>query len=127
MEEPVKKPTCWKPTKAEIKLVEVMVNPANRYDTAKEWCKKAGVGRDVYYVAFKKPEFCEYYTKASMGIVRRSVAPVLNAFEKEAVRGSYQHGKLLLELQGIYTENTTVTEESYGDRLRRIRARLSAK
>jgi len=39
-----------------------------------------------------------------MDIVKQAVAPVLNSFVREALRGSYQHGKLILDMAGLVTE-----------------------
>lgn len=39
-----------------------------------------------------------------MDIVRQAVAPVLNAFVREALRGSFKHGKLILDMAGLVTE-----------------------
>ena len=35
-------------------------------------------------------------------LISQSVMPVINAFIKEAKRGSFQHGKALLEMTEIY-------------------------
>ena len=124
MEKSKEKAICWTPTKAEIKLLDVLIDPNNRFLTVDEMCKKAKVCRDIHYRAFKKPEFCEYYNKLSHTILARSVAPIYNSMAREAVRGSHPHQKTCLEMLGLYTEKLEVNEESYGDRIKRIRARL---
>jgi len=92
-------------------------------------CKLAKCTRPVYYDAFAKPEFVEIYKQGSVDLVKQSVGSILNTFIREAQRGSFQHGKVLLEMAGVYTEksdlkfkadaNTEITikigGEDYGD------------
>lgn len=96
--------TGYEPTEKEKNLLEVLLNPENRMKSITDVCKLAKCSRPAYYDAFKKPGFVAIYEQASLNIVKQSIAPVLNAFVREAQRGSYQHGKALLEMAGIYTE-----------------------
>lgn len=95
-------------TKAEQNLLEVMLNPENRMKSVTEICKLAKIERVTYYRAFQKPEFVEIYNKRSVDLVKQSVASVLNTFVREAQRGSFQHGKIILEMAGVYTEKSDV-------------------
>ena len=67
-------------------------------------CKAAKCTRNIYYTAFAKPEFVEIYKELSESIVKQSIAPVINAFVREAKRGSFNHGKVLLEMAGLYNK-----------------------
>lgn len=67
-------------------------------------CKAAKCSRDVYYKAFTKTEFVELYKELSESLVKQSIAPVINAFIREAQRGSFNHGKVLLEMAGLYNK-----------------------
>jgi len=96
--------TEYEPTEKEKNILEVLMNPENRMKSITDICKLAKCTRPVYYEAFKKLGFVELYQRMSMDIVKQSIAPVLNAFVREAQRGSYQHGKALLEMAGIYTD-----------------------
>ncbi len=102
--ETVQNPTNYSPTEKEQNLLEVLINPENRMKSITDICKIAKCARTTYYEAFAKPEFVAIYQQMSMDIVKQSIAPVLNAFVREAQRGSFQHGKALLEMAGIYTE-----------------------
>jgi hypothetical protein len=104
-------PTAYQPTTAEQKLLEVLLNPEYRQLNKTEICQQAGVSRQTYYDAFKKPEFVAYYEAQSRDLVREAVGPVLNAFLKAAKDGSYPHGKVILEMAGMYAEakNLNVT------------------
>ncbi len=98
--------TEYKPTEKEKNLLEVLLNPENRMKSVTDICKLAKCTRPVYYEAFSKPGFVSLYKAQSMDLVRQSVAPILNTFVREALRGSFQHGKVLLEMADVYTENS---------------------
>lgn len=95
-------------TKAEQILLETLLNPENRMKSVADICKLAKVDRATYYRAFAKPEFVSVYNKRSVDLVKQNVASVINTFVREAQRGSFQHGKVLLEMAGIYTEKSDV-------------------
>lgn len=95
-------------TEKEKSLLEVLINPENRMKSITDICKLAKCTRPVYYEAFSKPEFVEIYKQYSVDLVKQSVASVINTFIREAQRGSFQHGKVLLEMAGLYTENAKV-------------------
>jgi hypothetical protein len=98
----------YDPTKAEQALLEALLNPENRMKNVADICKAAKVDRATYYRAFAKVEFVEVYKQRSVDLVKQSLASVLNSFVREAQRGSFQHGKVLLEMAGVYTENSNV-------------------
>lgn len=91
-------------TKAEHSILEAMLNPENRMKNVADICKIAKVDRSTYYRAFQKPDFIETYKELSESLVKQSIAPVINAFVREAKRGSFQHGKVLLEMAGLYNK-----------------------
>lgn len=104
--------TKYKPTLNEKKILEAMLNPANRLKTITEICDIAGVSRKAYYRAFEKPDFMDHYKQESKALASKHIGQVLNAFVKEASRGSFQHGKVLLEMAGLYKE--TIRKELTG-------------
>ncbi len=122
-------PTEYRPTLAEEKLLRVLMNPQHRMKSITDVCRMADINRSTYYDSFAKPDFNEYYKQRSLELVRQQVAPVINAFVAEAKRGSFQHGKVLLEMAGIYAErqqieavnvNVELTQLSTEERLQRI-------
>lgn len=124
--------TEYQPTVAEEKLLEVLLMPENRMKSITDICKLACCSRVLYYTAFKKPEFQALYKAQSKALVDQSVAPVLNTFVREALRGSFQHGKVILEMAGLYSEKSTleVTGEltlSVDERRARIAELLASK
>jgi hypothetical protein len=100
--------TEYKPTEAEQKLLEVLLSPEHRMKSIKDICAIACISRMVYYRAFDKPEFKELYKSQSKALVDQAIAPVLNTFVREALRGSFQHGKVILEMAGLYSEKSTI-------------------
>ena len=99
---------CENLTKSEQALLETMINPENRMKSVSDICKIAKVDRSTYYRAFQKQEFVDSYNKQSINLVKQSVASVLNTFVREAQRGSFQHGKVILEMAGLYAEKSDV-------------------
>ena len=99
---------AYSPTKAEQSLLDTLLNPENRMKNVADICKVAKIDRATYYRAFAKPEFAELYKRQSMDLVHNAVAPVLNTFVREAIRGSFQHGKVILEMADVYIESTKV-------------------
>jgi hypothetical protein len=104
----LQKLTEYTPTNAESKLLEIMLNPELHGLNVTEICQYAGVSRQTYYDAFKKPEFVAYYQARAKDLVSAAVAPVVNAFIKAAKDGSYPHGKVILEMAGLYSERQKI-------------------
>jgi len=98
------KQTKYKPTEKEKALLETLINPDYRMKSITDICKAAKCSRNTYYDAFAKEEFVEIYKELSESIVKQSIAPVINAFVREAKRGSFNHGKVLLEMAGLYNK-----------------------
>jgi hypothetical protein len=96
------KGTKYRPTLAEEKLLEVMLNPEHRLKTVTVICDIAKINRKIFYRAFEKPGFCEIYDKESKALVRKAKAPIINACIRQAVRGDATHAKMLLSMDGIY-------------------------
>ena len=48
------------------------------------------------------------YKSQSKALVDQSIAPVLNTFVREALRGSFQHGKVILEMAGLYSDKQQI-------------------
>jgi len=100
--------TEYSPTESEKRLLEVLLSPEHRMKSITDICKIALCSRFVYYDSFKKPGFQALYKAQSKALVDQSIAPVLNTFVREALRGSFQHGKVILEMAGLYSEKSTL-------------------
>ena len=101
----------YEPTPCEEKLLQVLANPENIGKNVTDICQIAGISRDVYYKAYKKEGFVEYQQEMCRDLVKQSLLPVVNAFTKEALKGSYNHGKIILEMANLYTERKEVRAE----------------
>jgi hypothetical protein len=98
--------TEYTPTPTEERLIETLLDPANRMKNVTEICNIVDCERVTYYRAFEKPGFVELYTMKSQELAKKYLGQVMSAFVREAVRGSYQHGKILLEMAGAYKEKS---------------------
>jgi hypothetical protein len=101
--------TKYEPTEKEKTLLEVLINPEYRMKSITDICKIAKCARSTYYEAFSKPEFVEIYRQYSVDLVKQFIAPIINAFIREAQRGSFQHGKVILEMAGMYSDKLEIT------------------
>jgi hypothetical protein len=102
----------YQATPCEKKLLEVLLNPECRFFTVTKICKEAGINRQTYYNAFDKPGFVEYYHDSSIDFVKQSVGPIITAFTKMAVGGSFQHGKILLEMAKLHKDSVDVNSRN---------------
>jgi len=93
--------TEYKPTRTERKLIEVMIQPENRFKSVTELCEIAKCSRKAFYEAHKKPEFVKLVKEESRGLAYRYVLPTITAFGREAARGSHPHGVTILEMAGL--------------------------
>ena len=93
-------------TKKEQALLEVLLDPNNRLKSITDICGLVPCDRKTFYKAFKKPKFADLYAEMAADLSRKHLGQVMNAFVKEATRGSFQHGKVLLEMAGVYTEKS---------------------
>lgn len=98
--------TEYRLTQKEENLIEVMLDPSNRMKSITDICKLANCSRVTYYDAFNKPGFVKIYKERSVALAEKYLGQVMNAFVREASRGSYPHGKVLLEMAGAYKEVT---------------------
>jgi hypothetical protein len=107
--------TLYEPTKLEEILLDILLNPENRLKSVTDICKLAKCDRVTYYRAMKKPEFVAYYQAEAKNLTKHAVGPIINTFIREAQRGSFQHGKVLLEMADVYTEKVESVNYNQND------------
>jgi len=92
------------PSPAEQKLLLVLLNPDFYGQTVTSICREAGVVRDVYYKAFKKPGFLAIYYGLLREMVHGLVGNVIKAAYKFAVNNNKNNAdrRMLLEMAGVY-------------------------
>lgn len=102
----------YKPTAAEARLLEVLVNPENVGKNVTEVCNLANISRDKYYKSMKKSDFRECVNNTTLDLVKGKISDVLNAAYTYALtEKGFQDRKMLLTLAGIYSDKveTSVT------------------
>lgn len=99
-------PTKPKLTKGGEKLIEILLDPRNRTKSITDVCKLAELSRTTYYVLFSDPVWLEEYKRQSKEMITQNISGIINTFINEAKRGSFQHGKIVLEMAGVYVEKT---------------------
>ena len=98
--------TEYEPLDTEKRLLEVLINPENRNKPITEICQLADISRQTYYNIFDKPEFMALKRKWEKKLISSKTTSIIHAFQREAMKGSFQHGKILLEMADLYTEKT---------------------
>jgi len=96
----------YKPTPAEEKLLAVLLNPDLVSDSVTDKCQNAGISRQTYYEAMKKPGFMELVQGFRKEMLQAEIQDLIQVGIKEAKNGSYQHWKALMEMAGEYTPKT---------------------
>ncbi|MFQ8932677.1 MAG: phBC6A51 family helix-turn-helix protein [Lactococcus lactis] len=108
------KGNIYKPTTAEKKLLEVLINPENAGKTVTDICNLANVSRRKYYEAMGKEEFSNLVNETTMDLVTAKAGSVLNAAYKYAMKEKgFQDRKMILTIAGIYVDKAQ-TELSGG-------------
>ena len=122
MDNNVQNSTDFIPTPTQKKLCEALVNPGNRHKTVSEVCRIAKVDRKTYYNLSKKPEFVHWYQGICTDTIKAATGPLVNALIKEAVRGSFPHLKIALEMAEMLTDKQehVFVEETYEQWHRRV-------
>ena len=109
----VTKGNIYKPTTAEKKLLEVLINPENAGKTVTDICNLANVSRRKYYEAMGKEEFSNLVNETTMDLVTAKAGSVLNAAYKYAMKEKgFQDRKMILTIAGIYVDKSQ--RELYG-------------
>lgn len=99
----------YKPTPAEKKLLEVLINPEYLGKSVMDICKVAGVSRFKYYDAMKKEDFVSLVNETTMDLIKGKASDVLNATYKFALKEKgHQDRKMLLTIAGIYVDKQEV-------------------
>lgn len=103
-------------TEAELRILEVSLNPALVSKNVKEKCKIAEVSRDSWYRAFKNPEFVRCLNDGCLDMLKSRVSELVNATYKYAVKNpkNSQDRKVLLTMAGLYKEKTELSTDDKG-------------
>lgn len=94
----------YSPTPAELRILEVCLNPEHAGVSITERCQLADVSRETWYKSFRKPEFNELVNKTSLDLIRDGLGDALAALKKSAANPSPKANpdrRLLFELAGV--------------------------
>lgn len=95
----------YKPTAAEKRLLEVLVNPEHLGKNVTNVCNLAGVSRNKYYDATKKKEFQSLVAETTQDLIKGKIGDVLNATYKYSLTAKgHQDRKVLLTMAGLYAD-----------------------
>lgn len=95
----------YKPTAAEKRLLEVLVNPEHLGKNVTNVCNLAGVSRNKYYDAMKKKEFQSLVAETTQDLIKGKIGDVLNATYKYSLTAKgHQDRKVLLTMAGLYVD-----------------------
>lgn len=99
------KTNIYKPTVAEKKLLEVLINPEHLGKNVTELCNLADVSRNKYYDAMKKEAFQELVKSTTLELVKAKIGDVLNAtYIYSLGEKGHQDRKMLLTMAGLYAD-----------------------
>jgi len=95
----------YKPTKAEQKLLEVLLNPNSIGKSVTAMCREAGVSTKVYYTGVKKEGFNDLVRDVSIELIKGKIAHVINATYENALEPKgFQDRKMILAMANAYTD-----------------------
>lgn len=123
MEEKQNKSNEYVPSKAELKILEVALNPDFMYKSILEKCEVAGVSNFTWYKAMKNERFIELLNKMSLDLVKSKVADVINATYNFAISNSKcsTDRKMLLTMAGMYVDKQETENKNTNDNTVRIK------
>lgn len=95
----------YKPTAAEKRLLEILINPEHLGKNVTELCNLAEVSRNKYYDAMKKKEFQSLVADTTQDLIKGKIGDVLNATYKYSLTAKgHQDRKVLLTMAGLYVD-----------------------
>ncbi|MDT2483152.1 phBC6A51 family helix-turn-helix protein [Enterococcus avium] len=95
----------YKPTAAEKRLLEVLINPDYLGKNVTELCNLAGISRNKYYDAMKKKNFQSLVADTTQDLIKGKIGDVLNATYKYSLTAKgHQDRKVLLTMAGLYVD-----------------------
>lgn len=101
----------YKPTPAEQRLLETLLNPESVGKSVTDKCQMAEISRETYYGSMKKPEFTALLNKTSVDLIKDKISEILAASVKSATTGGsrgFQDRKMLLSMFGTYVERQDI-------------------
>lgn len=70
--------------------------------------EESGVKKTVICEKLKNPEFRQLFSEVMQAALTAETPEILHTFVSAAKEGSFKHGKLILELTGVYSEKQKI-------------------
>lgn len=118
--------TNYKPSRAECRLLDVLLDPGSRRLTITDICKKAGTCRPTYYKAMDNEEFVNLLKEASKGLLNKHLGTLVNVAIREAIKGNFAFWKECMEMSGMKDKPELIIKMTATERDERL-AELLAK
>jgi AcrR family transcriptional regulator len=97
-------------TDLEMRILKAVAANGGARMTIEQLAHVANCSADTIYQRLaNKQDFQELFKEALVNSLTGEMPEVLSSFVEEAKGGSFKHGKLLMELTGIYKEDKKVT------------------
>ena len=104
------KSDIYKPTAAEKRLLEALVNPNSVGLPVQDLCNLANISRNTYYKTMRNPDFVKLVNETTLELIKGKVSDVLNASYTFALtEKGFQDRKILLQMSGLLVEKTETT------------------
>lgn len=92
----------------ERKLLAAALKCGEQRLTVKALAEEAGVKSAFVHEKLKNPEFRQLFIEAIQTGITAETPAILHTFAQAAKEGSFQHGKLILELTGVHQDKQKV-------------------
>lgn len=99
----------YKPTAAELKLLDVLSDPLHYRKSITEKCEIAEISRKYYYDLMRKPDFVDLIPMTALQLVKSRATDLINASYDAALKGSFADRELLLEMAGLKVDKKQET------------------
>lgn len=101
------KSDIYKPTAAEKRLLEALVNPNSVGLPVQDLCNLANISRNTYYKTMRNSDFVKLVNDTTLDLIKGKVSDVLNASYTFALtEKGFQDRKILLQMAGLLVEKT---------------------
>lgn len=104
----VTRASAYTPTNVETKILKALATAGGGRMTMTELAAKVGASPDTIYNRLQNQGFRDIFIETLRNSLAGEVPQVLRAFIDAAVAGSFQHGKMVLELAGMHKEESTI-------------------
>lgn len=98
----------YTPTDKEQSVLNVMMNPEYHGLTVKEKCELAKVSTRTWYNYMDNPAFMRLYRELMLKEVAMDARAMIRVATNEAMKGSFQHFKMLMEMSGLYANRLEI-------------------